>query len=681
MLYRIAKNSLAPLKLNSLSSLQRLNHTLTETSGGTTQFYRHMASHSDSDSDSEPHFQRIIDMNNWTAVDAKLHGINSKMIPLAPWAVLSTLRQKGYQVYLVGGCVRDLLLHRIPKDFDVITTADLKQIRRHFNFAMIVGKRFPICHVHIKGSIIEVSSFNTEAQHDMIQDKTLPRMPSGCNVKDFMLWSNSIKRDFTINSLFYDPFSSKIYDYANGMADLKSLKLQTLTPAQVSFKEDCARILRGLRIAARLGLSVSKEIKKAIHNFSSSIKSLDKVNVGNELYAVIWSCNAFSLFAKEIQLTSNAAYLDQQAHKSYVTSNMLMYHSIWQKLFFHLDKLVSCDRPSDCNMWVGLLAFHMALVKNPQDELVLRAFASILYHGSWSEGVKTARKYVKGKVNFQPEVSGISDDKSDEELAKAVSHLASLVQVSLGALTEAKILAKLMSTTYPDFLCSPVLFVSNKKANQVFNIFNVIVEDIMSYENGRKNFTINYNLLLKGTPHEMRFVIGQILLQTMSDGRFFEEGKEYYKQDDSLASDMIEKSNPTHSGQGKSRTSVNNSRKRSVLSSNLEMKQNVAKRSSKVVEKEQGASKDLLLMIEKEFVEKSKEHKNESQTCQLPETSNQKEEGSQEKAGKHIKVSGKLTQHKPDDTVMNKQLKSKRLKEQAIEEENSKRPLSSIFRR
>ncbi|XP_021892908.1 WPP domain-interacting tail-anchored protein 2-like [Carica papaya] len=81
-------------------------------------------------------------------------------------------------------------------------------------------------------------------------------------------------RDFTINSLFFDPFSNKIYDYTNGMADIKSLKLQTLVPAHFSFKEDCARILRGLRIAARLGLSLSKDIESAIHDLSSSIESL-----------------------------------------------------------------------------------------------------------------------------------------------------------------------------------------------------------------------------------------------------------------------------------------------------------------------------------------------------------------------------------------------------------------------
>lgn len=94
---------------------------------------------------------------------------------------------------------------------------------------------------------------------------------------------------------------NKIYDYAEGIADLRSLKLRTLIPASLSFKEDCARILRGLRIAARLGLSLSKETETAMRKLSPSITSLAKVNDGNELYAILWSSCSFSLFASEVQ--------------------------------------------------------------------------------------------------------------------------------------------------------------------------------------------------------------------------------------------------------------------------------------------------------------------------------------------------------------------------------------------
>ncbi|XP_010422920.1 PREDICTED: uncharacterized protein LOC104708118 [Camelina sativa] len=145
----------------------------------------------------------------------------------------------------------------------------------------------------MRGSIIEVSSFDTVAHSDSDHEndleksfpvaieadknKSLFKLYSGCDVKDFNRWRNSFQRDFTINSLFYDPFELKIYDYTNGMEDLTDLKLRTLIPAILSFKEDCARILRGLRIAARLGLSLSNDVETAIPEFVSSVANLDQV--------------------------------------------------------------------------------------------------------------------------------------------------------------------------------------------------------------------------------------------------------------------------------------------------------------------------------------------------------------------------------------------------------------------
>nr|GEY76676.1 polynucleotide adenylyltransferase family protein [Tanacetum cinerariifolium] len=106
-----------------------------------------------------------------------------------------------FEAYLVGGCVRDLILNRIPKDFDVITTADLHQVKKQFHRSVIVGRRFPICRVSIKGSVIEVSSFKTLAKHSEDKERFLQsQMPKGCDKSDLKLWKNSMHRDFTVNS-------------------------------------------------------------------------------------------------------------------------------------------------------------------------------------------------------------------------------------------------------------------------------------------------------------------------------------------------------------------------------------------------------------------------------------------------------------------------------------------------
>ncbi|XP_059641018.1 uncharacterized protein LOC132283130 isoform X2 [Cornus florida] len=431
--------------------------------------------------------------------------------------VLNILRREGFEAYLVGGCVRDLLLNKIPKDFDVITTAKLKQIKKQFHRAEIVGRRFPICMVHVRGLVIEVSSFETVAQHAIKkEDVLLSQIPGGCDKKDLVLWRNSMDRDFTINSLFFDPFVNRIYDYANGMMDLRSLKLQTLIPAQLSFREDCARILRGVRIAARLGLSFSKEIETAICELSPSLRCLSKSRIMMEVnYMLSYGAaepslrllQRFNLL--EILFPFHAAYLAKQATKQSSESSVML-----MRLFFHLDKVVTCDRPSDSTLWVGLLAFHLALVMKPQHAFVVWTFASVLYHGKWNEGVKFAREHARASISFVPEISENCDYLSDD-LAERVSQLALLAQHSIGALTETNSLQEIMAK-FPDLQCSGSVFVSNKMGTRVAELFSVLTHDAESYKMGRQSFEIDYHLLGKGILTETRFVLGKVIVDSLS---------------------------------------------------------------------------------------------------------------------------------------------------------------------
>ncbi|XP_002521705.2 uncharacterized protein LOC8268760 [Ricinus communis] len=525
-------------RLRNLTTLQRFNHSLIEQ----TPLYPRMIS-----SDSKDQQSTVIDISKWKKINASAVGIKRSMIPPSPWLVLKILHNKGFEAYLVGGCVRDLLLNRIPKDFDVITTAKLKQVKKQFHRCEIVGRRFPICRVHVKGSVVEVSSFETVAQHNEGKEEVLiSQKPSGCNGRDFIRWRNSMHRDFTINSLFFDPFMNQIFDYANGMADLSFLKLRTVIPARLSFQEDCARILRGLRITGRLGLSISKDTESAIRKLSSSVKSLDKARIMMELNymlsygaaeSTIYLLQRFNLL--ELFLPFHAAYLSQQAGETFSLGSVML-----MKLFFNLDTLVSCDRPCTSSLWVGLLAFHQALVTNPQDALVSWVFASVLYHGKWKDGVEFARENAKMQVKFAPEISGFSEFKSDEELAEEVSHLASLVQDSVDALMDTDTLAQSMSR-FGVTSSSGLVFVSKKIANDVAQLFNVLVDDVESYKTERESFMIDYYLLGKGNQHETRFVLGKVILETLSGGltkgvEVAEDGpKVIEEKHDSKLSDLV----------------------------------------------------------------------------------------------------------------------------------------------
>lgn len=444
-------------------------------------------------------------------------GINQSMIPLSPWTVLKILKNAGFEAYFVGGCVRDLLLNRVPKDFDVITTAALTQVRKQFHRSMIIGRRFPICQVNVKGSVVEVSSFQTVAQNNEGKDDkfSVSQLPKGCDEKDLARWRNCMHRDFTVNSLFFDPFVNTIYDYADALSDLKLSKLQTLIPAELSFEEDCARILRALRLAARLGLSFSEDTESAIHKLSSSILSLAKSRILMELnYMLSYGAAepSLSLLRRfhllEILLPLQEAHLTQQAHISGQSPMMLM------ELFSNLDKFVSCDRPADSSLWVAILAFHMALISNPQHPLVVLTFASVLFHGKWREGVQFARQHAQEVQIYMPEIANCSDSISDGELADKVSQLAVEVQKSVYVLSEAEILVKEMAK-FPAVQCPGLVFISKKLVCSAKQIFDMLTRDLTSLRTTRASLEINYDSLKKGNVREARFVLGRIILHTL----------------------------------------------------------------------------------------------------------------------------------------------------------------------
>ncbi|KAI3947783.1 hypothetical protein MKX01_034448 [Papaver californicum] len=446
-----------------------------------------------------------VDMRTWKAVNSRCFRIDNHMISRSSWTVLKILKNNGYDAYLVGGCVRDLILKRIPKDYEVITTADLKQAV----FTVIV------------------SSFATVARHDEEkQTVNFSQMPSGCNKKNFVLWKNSLCRDFTINSLFYDPFVHTIYDYSNGINDLISCKVRTVTPAKISFEEDCARILRGLRIAARLGLSFSKETEIAIQDHLSSVKNLNKTRLMMEMnymfsYGVaepsLCLLRRFKLL--DIILPFHAAYLVQESPDQSAQSSLML-----MKLFSCMDKLLACDRPSGCFLWVALLSFHLALVNNPQKALVIWAFSAVLYHGNWRKAVNFARESAQLHVRFVPEISDVCGTMTDEELAEDVICLASQVRSSIGALTDADKMESVVQNypyTFPDLGgASNLVFISKAVGQNAGELFRVLEQNIETYANEKESSEIDYGLLAMCNIKETRFLLGKVIMDAMSSGVF-----------------------------------------------------------------------------------------------------------------------------------------------------------------
>ncbi len=181
--------------------------------------------------------------------------------------ILQRLTRFDHTAYLVGGCVRDLLLGRRPKDFDIATSATPRQVKRLFSNCRIIGRRFRLAHVYFQsGKIIEVATFRAV-------DAVDPDDAAGTESKDLLIRDDNVfgsaeqdalRRDFTINALFYDALSGNVLDHADGLADLRRHVVRTIGDPDVRFREDPIRSLRAIKFAARLDFEIEAHTLEAL---------------------------------------------------------------------------------------------------------------------------------------------------------------------------------------------------------------------------------------------------------------------------------------------------------------------------------------------------------------------------------------------------------------------------------
>jgi len=176
--------------------------------------------------------------------------------------VVRRLARHGHEAYLVGGCVRDLLLDRSPKDFDVATSARPEEVRDLFRNSRIIGRRFRLVHVLFQGGkVIEVATFRRNPKDDADEStELLIRSDNAFGVAS----EDAMRRDFTMNALFYDLEARQILDWVGGMADVERRVVHTIGDPETRFREDPVRILRALKFAGRLGFAITPDVYDAI---------------------------------------------------------------------------------------------------------------------------------------------------------------------------------------------------------------------------------------------------------------------------------------------------------------------------------------------------------------------------------------------------------------------------------
>lgn len=217
------------------------------------------------------------------------HGIQKEQIDKDALFVISRLKQAGFDAYAVGGCVRDLLLGRTPKDFDITTNAKPEEIKRLFRSCLLIGKRFRLAHIRFHHNhIIEVATFrsgSTDTDDLIVRDNTW-----GTEEED------ALRRDFTINGLFYDIDNETIIDYVGGFRDIQKKILRTIGDPYIRFKQDPVRMIRLLKFQARFGMQVEGRTQEALHESISEIEKSAPARVLEEIFRMLESGYSHDFF-------------------------------------------------------------------------------------------------------------------------------------------------------------------------------------------------------------------------------------------------------------------------------------------------------------------------------------------------------------------------------------------------
>jgi len=224
------------------------------------------------------------------------HNVSRAQISENALKVLYKLQKEGYDAYLVGGCVRDLLLGREPKDFDVVTNADPEQIRKVFRNCRLIGRRFRLAHVHFGREVIEVATFRGagEEQNDKQvlnkEGRLLRDNVYGTIEED--VW----RRDFTVNALYYNIKDFSVVDYVGGMTDHKAATLRLIGDPDTRFREDPVRMLRAVRFAVKLGFKLHPDCEKSMHKVAELLSSIPSARLYDEALKLFLSGYALQTF-------------------------------------------------------------------------------------------------------------------------------------------------------------------------------------------------------------------------------------------------------------------------------------------------------------------------------------------------------------------------------------------------
>ncbi len=271
-------------------------------------------------------------------------------VPAAPRRILETLRQNGHEAYLVGGCVRDLLLGREPKDWDVATDARPDRIEALFPKTLAIGKAFGIIAVVAEdGTTVEVATYRADAPY---ADGRHPGAIAFTDARE-----DARRRDFTINALFLDPFTGEIRDFTGGQADLAARIIRAIGDPAVRFGEDHLRLLRAVRFAATLGYAIEPATFAAVRQLAPRIRGISAERIRDELFRLL-----------------------TESHKAGAALQLLRDSGLLREILPEIEAMVGVEQPPEFHPEGDVFTHTKLMLDALPEKPSLRLALSVLLH-------------------------------------------------------------------------------------------------------------------------------------------------------------------------------------------------------------------------------------------------------------------------------------------------------------
>jgi len=243
---------------------------------------------------------------------------DKKLLDQDALKILKKLNQSGHETYLVGGCIRDILLGHKPKDFDIATSATPEQIHKLFKRSRIIGRRFKLVHIMFSArKFIEVATFRAGKVQTSNDGLVLRDNYYGT------LEDDVFRRDFTVNGLYYDIKKSEVIDYVGGLDDLKALKIKMIGDPSERFEEDPVRMIRAVRFRAKLNANIESQLIEAIQKNSQLLTKIPPARLYEEVIKLFHNENSIEIFHDLDRLGLLRHLFSQTTENPFVDSSLI----------------------------------------------------------------------------------------------------------------------------------------------------------------------------------------------------------------------------------------------------------------------------------------------------------------------------------------------------------------------